>query len=380
MLSWVHLGDLHVGADDDWESAARLASAVDLINEHLAGAIDFVFLCGDNANHGSPAQYERIAAELARLQVPWRCIPGDHDFEPGDLDAYAALPHSSCPFGWTLHGYRCLFLDIVSHGAGGPDFRLGHEQRAWLARELADCLGGDLKPVVFMHAYPGDLAEEGSTLATLFAQAGVVFVDTGHTHYNELLNDGRVLYGATRSTGQIEEDDGRPGLSIVHLDGDSASWRFQRLDDPWPLLMIVAPPDARLTTRPRARDASDIAPSGRTVVRACVLGNGQVDAVTLAGADAGDAPGATLHPVPGRAGLWQAEMPVPVDPCHPRRRLHVQATLADGRVIEDSVLVAAVWPQGDAAPGTDAWAVRPWPEHGLLGTQLGPNKEGGRSW
>lgn len=379
MLSWVHLGDLHVGDDDDWESAERLATAVDLINAQLAGAIDFVFLCGDNANHGTPAQYERIAAQLARLQVPWRCIPGDHDFEPGDLAAYAALPHSACPFGWTLHGYRCLFLDIVSHGAGGPDFRLGPDQRAWLARELADCLAADLAPVVFMHAYPGDLAEEGSALAALFAQAGVVFVDTGHTHYNEILNDGRVLYGATRSTGQIEEDDGRAGFSIVHLDGNAASWRFQRLDDPWPLLMIVAPPDARLTTRAHARANPDPDRPDAEVVRARVFGHGRVDAVTVYTADADAGAGTDLRPASGCAGLWQVELPALLDTHHPQRPVRVVATLADGRVIEDSVLASAEWPRGDAAPGTDSWTVRRWPEHGLLGTQLGPNK-GGRSW
>jgi hypothetical protein len=93
-----------------------------------------------------------------------------------------------------------------------------------------------------------------------------------------------------------------------------------------------------------------------------------------------DGLGATLRPVSACAGLWQAELPALLDARHPRRRLHVEATLADGRVIGDSVLASAKWPQGDAAPGTDAWAVCSWPEHGLIGTQLGPNKEGGRSW
>ncbi|MFN3432669.1 MAG: tetratricopeptide repeat protein, partial [Candidatus Sericytochromatia bacterium] len=37
-----------------------------------------------------------------------------------------------------------------------------------------------LTPLVFMHAFPSDLADGGEDLATLFAAAGVAFVDTGH--------------------------------------------------------------------------------------------------------------------------------------------------------------------------------------------------------
>jgi Icc protein len=46
----------------------------------------------------------------------------------------------------------------------------------------------------------------------------------GHTHYNELANDGRTLYTATRSTGQIEE--GPVGFSVTNIDGDVISWKF----------------------------------------------------------------------------------------------------------------------------------------------------------
>jgi hypothetical protein len=34
----------------------------------------------------------------------------------------------------------------------------------------------------------------------------------GHTHDNELANDGHIIYAATRSTGQIEE--GRPTFRL----------------------------------------------------------------------------------------------------------------------------------------------------------------------
>ena len=66
----------------------------------------------------------------------------------------------------------------------------------------------------------------------------------------ELLNDGCVIYGATRSTGQIEEDDGRPGFAIVCVHDRVPSWRFRRLGTPWPPVQIFSPCDLRLATRP----------------------------------------------------------------------------------------------------------------------------------
>ncbi len=121
------------------------------------------------------------------------------------------------PFARTIAGHRCLFLDIVSAGAGGPDFRIGAGQRRRLDDALAERTCAARRRWCSWHAFPSDLADGGEDLATLFAEAGVGFVDTGHTHYNALLNDGRVVYGATRSTAQIEEEDGTPGYSIVSV-------------------------------------------------------------------------------------------------------------------------------------------------------------------
>jgi Icc protein len=51
----------------------------------------------------------------------------------------------------------CLFLDVVSHGSGGPDFALGKEQLEWLESQLQSACGQNLTSVVFMHAYPAAL-------------------------------------------------------------------------------------------------------------------------------------------------------------------------------------------------------------------------------
>jgi len=373
MLSWVHFGDLHVTHEDNFESAETLRALVDILNLHVADTVDFAYLPGDNANNGTGEQYGYIIDALNALRARWHAIPGDHDFEPGSLDNFhAALSQEGLPKAVMVNGHRCLFLDVVSEGKGGPDFKLGDTQTRWLEQQLAESATDELRPTVFMHAYPGDLSEGGEPLARAFADAGVLMVDTGHTHYNELLNDGIVIYAATRSTGQIEEDEGRAGFSIATVDGNVVSWRFQRLDDTWPLVVITSPADRRLVTDPH--DSRQV-PIDVCVVRAKVFGKDVVDVVASVGATR-----VAMQPVDGETALWEASLPIPADV--DTYRLEVHATSTDGQNGTDAIEVltrdgaSARASSVDTVLGTDAHAVGAWPERGLLGTQLGPNKYG----
>jgi hypothetical protein len=60
MLSWVHFGDLHASNDDNYESLDHLRSMIRSVNRHLSDRVDFAFLPGDNANNGTPEQFQRI--------------------------------------------------------------------------------------------------------------------------------------------------------------------------------------------------------------------------------------------------------------------------------------------------------------------------------
>ncbi len=120
--------------------------------------------------------------------------------------------------------------------------------------------------VVFVHSYPDDLKGDGETefFNGLIAAHDVALVDMGHTHYNELANDGYTIFAATRSTGQIEE--GPVGYSLVTLDRGVVSWRFKALDDAFPFVMITTPADHRLMRQPNQ------AVKGLTEVQAVVFG------------------------------------------------------------------------------------------------------------
>ena len=366
-LTWIHVGDLHLDEDDGWASFGHLRTIVDEVNEHVGSSADFLFLPGDNANHGTPEQYRRMIDALGPLELPWRIIPGDHDFEPGDLTAYrAAVPADNRPDAEILAGHRCIFLDIVSAGAGGPDFRLTMRDRNRIAEQLAQAAAAGEVPVVFMHAYPGDLAVDGDAVARTFIDGGVAVVDTGHTHYSEVLNDGSVVYAATRSTGQIEEGGGRPGFSIVCVHDRVPSWRFREVGRAWPHVQIVAPCDLRLVTRPA--DPRQVPRPGVITISTKLFGGAPDAAMRVRVDDAGDEEMWHIR------DLWSAKVRIDKPGLH---RIEVTCGEARDRIellVRDELAIPKR--RLPLSPGQDCHAIGAWPEAGIEGTQLGPNKNG----
>jgi 3',5'-cyclic-AMP phosphodiesterase len=364
----VHFGDLQMRTAGEPNHRDFLA-LIDEVNAHLKGHVDFCLLPGDNADNGGVSQYLLIKSALANLQVPVHIIPGDHDREPGDLTAfYSILGAIPLPQSISRNGYRCLFLDIVSAGRGGPDFRLDPAHLLWLERELGAAHTTKERCVVFMHAYPADLKTDGDRLLRLLKDYGVVAVDMGHTHYNELTNDGQIIFATTRSTGQVEE--GPVGFSVMNVEGDVVSWLFKPLDSTWPFVMIAAPADERLETE-GTRNAAVISGQITVHVRAwsaagitecrCRVGNGEWRPMK-----------ATSDPT-----RWMLSCVAPEESFS----LDVEAEDRDGSFDTDSIRVAksnrrALKRAGD---GSDADSVGPWPEKHILGTQLGPNRNG-RHW
>ena len=162
-LVYAHIGDLHLTTADQ-QNFRDLRAIVDVIARDLAGGIDFVYLPGDNAENGLPEQYALARRELVRLPMPVHIVTGDHDMEPGGLDDfYRELGTSPLPKAVEIKSVRCLFLDICGPGAGGPDFRLGASQSAWLAEQLADAAEHGGRCAIFMHSYPTDLRGDGES-------------------------------------------------------------------------------------------------------------------------------------------------------------------------------------------------------------------------
>ncbi len=364
ILTWLHVGDLHLtraGETNhrDFKKIVSLAAALPL------DAVDFVLLPGDNADDGAPEQYEVARDVLKDLPLPVHVLPGDHDVASGSMDAFhLVLGARGLPYAVTVKGHRCLFLDVVSEGSGGPDFRVGQMQRDWCTRELAEAAASGEAAVVFMHTYPADLREGAAELSALIAAANVACVAMGHTHYNEVANDGRTVFMATRSTGQIEE--GPAGFSIATVDGNRVSWRFKEIEGAWPFVLVTAPVDRRLAT------SDDHMVADEFDVRAKVLCDLPVVSVE---ASVDGKNWRQMARFEGDAFLWVASFNAPAE------TVCVRARDERGRTDEDRVepLLPGAPRPDRFADGSDRDAVGAWPEKGILGTQLGPNKHG-RKW
>ncbi len=369
MLCWLHVGDLHITGPDE-QNIRDLREIVAQANRCFAEGVDFLFLPGDNANEGTLAQYALIRAALDEMRLPLRILPGDHDVEPGSLDAFhGVLGAPALPFAETIGGHRCLFLDIVSAGSGGPDFRLGPAQLAWLERELRSAQAMPGSAALFMHAYPRELHDCGERVAGLVARHDIGCIAMGHTHYNEVANDGTTIYSTVRSTGQIEE--GPPGFALTAIDGSVVSWRFKPLRRPFPFCLITSPADERLLIDPARQIAR-----GPIRVRARAWSDHEV-ATATARIDGGRGQKMRFD---AQEHLWSAELEAPDG----RHGLVVQVTDAAGQTDTDAITVIVgdghAWQAPVREPaGSDANAIGAWPEKGIHGGQLGPNKNG-RKW
>ncbi len=367
VITYIHIGDLHM-VDRSQQNFADLQRIVRHINRTFTAGLNFVYLPGDIADDGSRKAYAAVRACLDELQAPWCGIVGDHDVHEKSFanfqEAIADSPYSSFQVG----DLRFIRLNVFAEPR--PDaFLLGDEQFAWLEGELQQAQKDGQATVVLMHCYPSELKQGAHRLTALLRRYDVRLVDMGHTHYNEVSNDGTTLYAATRSTGQIEE--GNVGYSLVTFDHGVVSWHFLEPQD-GPIVVVTSPVDERLLTEANMEGIVE----GRLRVRACVWGEAAIISVeaTIDGQS---------WPLEQKAGgnLWEntGDSVTLQDGIYD---LIVTAEDSEHRKSTDKLRIvvsrSSVPPQSrqhtDLENALDAWE-----ERGLLATQLGPNKNG-RKW
>ena len=361
VISWVHFGDLHMTKAGE-QNQRDLAEIVNEVNRAFAGSVSFVFLPGDVADDGSRAAYAVVRGELDRLNVPWCAIIGDHDVHEKSFANFLEMMSEQTHYAFTVGSIRFVAMNAFDVPDPGS-FAVSGNQLAWVRRELQTATDAGQTKVLLLHCYPSDLKVGGAELMEDLRNFDVSLVDMGHTHYNEIANDGSTLYSATRSTGQIEE--GPVGYSITNIDGDVVSWRFVELGK-LPLVVITSPSDERLLTRLNEM------PQEKVKVRAKFWGEAEALRVT-AHLDG--------HAVPMQrimnSQVWEASVSTPHGSVY---SLSVSVEDARGIVATDEIRVVS----GDHAKrehvGRDQdHVLEAWPQHGLLGTQLGPNRNG-KKW
>ena len=230
VVSWVHFGDLHITTGDQ-QNYADFKTIIYNTNLYLKNGVNFAVLPGDNANDDAESEYQLIKAATDNLQVPLYAVPGDHDHKV-DIGLYQKYMESKLYYSFNAAGYHFAFIDVRSG--------ISSDTQSWLQSDLAAAAAAGRKSVLFMHSYG-----YAYQLQNLIQKYNVLMVDTGHTHTNQMANDGHTIYAATRSTGQISE--GPVGFSITNIDNGVISWKFKPLGS-WPFVMITSPSDKGLMT------------------------------------------------------------------------------------------------------------------------------------
>ena len=367
VVAYIHIGDIHMvqRSEQNFEDLLRI---VRHINQTFVRGLNFVYIPGDIADDGSRSAYSAVRECVDRLDVPWCGIVGDHDVHEKSFANFREAIADSLYDSFQVGTLRFIRLNVFAEPR--PDaFLLGDEQFAWLEDELQQAKNAGQTSVVLMHCYPSELKKGAAQLTELLHRFDVRLVDMGHTHYNEVSNDGTTLYAATRSTGQIEEGDA--GYSLVTFDHGSVSWHFLEPQD-GPIVVVTSPVDERLLTEANMEGIVE----GALHVRACAWGDAALLSVT---AEVGGKKVALAQTSGGV--LWESRdkqwtLPDGV------YELTVTAEDAAQRKATDTVRV--VVGRNSYAPRnrkhTDlANTLEAWQDRGLLGTQLGPNKNG-RKW
>lgn len=105
VLSWVHFGDLHLTTETA-RNYRDLGALIAAANTYLSGpgGVNFAFLPGDNADNGTEAQYESLVRALDKLGLPLHILPGDHDIQSGNLDAFKRFLEPALPKSFVAGG------------------------------------------------------------------------------------------------------------------------------------------------------------------------------------------------------------------------------------------------------------------------------------
>jgi 3',5'-cyclic-AMP phosphodiesterase len=343
VVSWVHFGDLLITTADQ-QNYIDFKIMINNLNRHFKNGVNFALLPGDNVNDHTAEQYQLLKQATDQMEVPLYAIPGERDHKGGTA-LYNQYLEPVNYQSFTADMYHFVFLDVM-RGISG-------DQSAWLTNDLDAASKAGLKSVIFMHSY-----SMVSELQDVIQRDNVIMVDAGHTHFNEISNDGHTIYAATRSTGQVTE--GPVGASIINLDSGVVSWKFKTMGS-WPFVMITSPADKVLMIGGSqiVRDTVDI--------RAKIWDDRGITSATMQ-VDGGQTLPLTRI---GVSQMWSARFDATKvsDGDH---RIKVSVTGSGGNTNEDVITVtvdqSGSVPQAPRSFGPVGNSVGAYAEKGLLGT------------
>ncbi len=244
-VTFVWPGDLHLETPDrpNYQTALWMTNEV---NELIRP--DFVQFAGDNVQHARENEWDLFKDVTDRLKMPFHALVGDHDahHDPGCHSYQANVGATYKAF--SVRGFRFILLNTNQYRPLG----MSDEQVLWFQYEVDAAAARDERVVVFQHNYPFQVWEDyaGPGLEEwreIMQTRPIAAHFSGHTHYDQMANDGRNVYVATRSIGDPEG--GSAGYAIVHLDEEDLALTYRTTDQRGPIALITHPRRVILATK-----------------------------------------------------------------------------------------------------------------------------------
>jgi 3',5'-cyclic-AMP phosphodiesterase len=255
-LSILHITDPHILATPEATLLGiNTAYYFNAVLEHAVKSkrhFDLCLLTGDLAQDPCPESYQYLLAQLQKLNIPTRCLPGNHD----DLSIMQAVLHTkmvNCEKHFMLGNWQIINLNSqIPNSQGGC---VSKDELAFLERCLVENQGYFALIAVHHHCLPTrsrwmdtmmiENAEELLALIDHYPNAKVII--NGHIHQamDEKINSIRVL--TTPSTcfqfkphsEHFNLDDMSPGYRWLNLYTDgSIDSEETRLPEPLDGLLL----------------------------------------------------------------------------------------------------------------------------------------------
>lgn len=199
MISFIQITDTHIVGHGELaygrsDTATALETAVTTINERLPllGSVDCAIITGDVADHGTGEEYKRFKAIMARLELPYLAVPGNHDNRENMRQAFAGeswMPQAG-PIHWCrdFGSFAVIGLDTLLDGAHHGE--LSDEGFGFLDATLS---GIGPRPAVVATHHPwmhsgirvmdlSNLRNGAALMERLEAHPGQVRMISGHVH------------------------------------------------------------------------------------------------------------------------------------------------------------------------------------------------------
>lgn len=254
MPSFIQITDTHIVPEGALaygrsDTAKALEEAVAAINSQLPllQQADFAIVTGDLTDHGSAEEYARFKSIMARLELPYLAIPGNHDSREAMRAAFAGedwMPEYG-PIQWRrdFGTFTLIGLDTLLEGAHHGE--LSDEGFGYLDEALS---GIGSRPVAVATHHPwmhsgirimdADNLRNGARLMErLEKHPGPVRMISGHVHRTLTAQLGRVtcqIAPAPCHAVQLDQRENAPnGLTLEPGGVTVYTW----LDAPAPALV-----------------------------------------------------------------------------------------------------------------------------------------------